>query len=165
MDDRRTVDNRRIVDRGHMNFYVAGQRPLSASDVPTNGTATYAGHVIANVRNGNNSYIAGANFTNTVNFGAANNQLSVAVGAPGATFDGATYSGSLSLKADRRDFGGSLAGAGDGLTGNLTRTMTMDGSFFKGTAGPVGEMGGNVSNASTGSTGYVAGGIFVGKKQ
>jgi hypothetical protein len=88
--------------------------------------------------------------------------MAVTVGAVGATLDGATYSGSLSLRTDRRDFGGSLAGTGAGLTGNLTRSMSMNGSFFKGTSGPVGEMGGNVTVTNTGGT-YLGSGIFAGK--
>jgi len=150
MTGRQTVGGATYDDRGHMMTWVAGQRPASATDVPTTGTATYNGHVLTNVHNGSNSYLAGANFTNTVNFGAASNQLSVQVGTNNTTLDGATFSGNLSLKADRRDFGGTIGGT-------LSRSMTMNGSFFKGASGPVGEMGGNVQ--VTGSN-YTASGIF-----
>ncbi len=40
--------------------------------------------------------------------------------------------------------------------------MTMNGSFFKGASGPVGEMGGSVHVNNTAGT-YTAGGIFAGK--
>jgi hypothetical protein len=167
MDDSRTVSGNSISDRGHMMLWVAGRRPLSASDVPTTGTATYAGHVVVNVRNGTNEYLSGSAFTNTVNFGASSNQMTVNVATPTSTLDGASYSGSLSLRADRRDFGGTLQGTGNGLTGNLTRTMTMNGSFFQGVSSPISEMAGNVviSNTATGSAGYTAAGIFAGRKQ
>jgi hypothetical protein len=157
MDDSRTVSGNVITDRGHMMLWVAGQRPPSASDVPASGTATYSGHVIANVRNAGNEYITGGNFTNTVNFGAATNQLTVSVGTSTDPFDGATYSGSLSLNSDRRDFSGVL-------TGTLSRTMTMNGSFFRGISSPVGEMGGGVAVTNTAGD-YLASGIFAGKKQ
>jgi hypothetical protein len=153
MEDSRTVSGNNITDSGHMMFWVAGQRPASVSDVPTTGTATYAGHVVANINNNGNSYLAGANFTNTVNFGS--DQMSVSVGTAGASMDGATYAGTLALKADRRDFGGSL-------TGTSARTMLVGGSFFKGSAGPVGEMGGNVYLIGPN---YIGSGIFAGKKQ
>jgi hypothetical protein len=155
MDDQRTLSGDTINDRGHLMFWVAGQRPPNPGDVPVTGTATYGGHVIANVRNGTSDYLAGANFTNTVDFGAATNQLSVTVGTPSATFDGATYAGSLSLKTDRQDFQGTLAGDAD-------RTMTMNGSFFNGASGPVGEMGGSV-NVTNIFGNYSASGIFIGK--
>jgi hypothetical protein len=140
-----------------MMLWVAGQRPPSASDVPTSGTATYAGHVIVNVRNAGSEYITGQGFINTVNFGAASNQLTMAVGTPTDTLDGATYAGSLSLNSDRRDFSGAL-------TGTLSRTMTVNGSFFRGISSPVGEMGGGVAVTNTAGD-YLASGIFAGKKQ
>lgn len=156
MNTTRGTDSQSVVDRSPVNFWVAGQRPPSAADVPTSGSATYSGHVITNVQNNGSMYTASSNFTNTVNFGAATNQLSVQVGTAatnGSTLDGASFAGNLSLKADRRDFGGTIAGT-------LDRSMTMNGSFFKGASGPVGEMGGNVK--VTGPTSYTGSGIFAG---
>jgi hypothetical protein len=167
IDDTRNSSSNQTTDRGHMMLWVAGKRPPSANEVPMTGSATYSGHVIVNVRNGANEYISGSSFTNTVNFGASSNQMSVSVGTPGANLDGATYAGSLSLNSDRRDFSGTLLGTGTGLTGNLTRTMGMNGSFFQGNNLPVGEMGGavGISNSAGGSSSYIASGIFAGKRQ
>ena len=52
-------------DRGHMMTWVAGQLP-NAGEVPASGTATYTGHVVANVNNAGSQYIASGNLTNTV---------------------------------------------------------------------------------------------------
>lgn len=131
-------------DRSHMNWWVAGQLP-NASAVPLEGTATYNGHAIASIDNNGNQYIAAGSFTNEVNFGT--NSGAVTIGG----LDGTDYVGGVSFTGDRTTFGGTLAGnVGD-------RSMTLDGSFFLGTAGPVGEMGGEI--AITG-TNYLGAGIF-----
>ena len=57
-------------DRGHMMTWVAGQLP-NAGEVPKSGTATYTGHVVANVNNAGSQYIATGNLTNTVDFATA----------------------------------------------------------------------------------------------
>ena len=49
--------------------WVAGRPVGNISDVPTTGTATYTGHVVADV---NSAGIVAGGFSNTVNFGAAN---------------------------------------------------------------------------------------------
>lgn len=136
-------------DRGQMNLWVAGRRP-NKEEVPLTGTATYSGHIVANVRTGEGqAYIAGGSFTNSVNFGTRN------IGSS-ASLDNTNYAGNLSIsEVDRRNFGGTLNGDVGG------RTMNMDGSFFRGKTSPVGEMGGTVSVQGTGNS-YMAGGIFAG---
>jgi hypothetical protein len=127
-------------------FWVAG-RPVQVSDIPATGTATYGGHVVAAIQNGNQQYLAGGDLTNTVNFGTRSGTSTV------TNFDNTNYSGTLVInQSDPRFLGASLTG-GD-------RTMVLTGSFFKGATNPVGEMGGSV--LVTGSN-YVGGGIFAAK--
>ncbi len=134
-------------DLGHANLWVAGQLP-KVSEVPATGTATYVGHVIAQVWNGTNSYISGGAFANVVNFGAR-------TGVVAAGLDGNVYSGTVNFGTDPRTFSGTLS--------SYPRFMTLNGSFFRGVSGPVGEMGGSVAVSGVGS--YVASGIFAAKMQ
>jgi len=154
MASKQTVDAGTFDDHGSMNLWVAGRRP-NETDVPTVGSATYNGHIIANVNDGSSTRLATGGFQNTVNFGSGNIDST-------ASLDGASFSGNLNISnLDRRNFGGSMGG---GLSSDpsLGRTMNMNGSFFVGKTSPVGEMGGSV--AVTGPGGYIAGGIFAGKK-
>jgi hypothetical protein len=134
-------------DQGHLMTWVAGQMP-SKTEVPTIGTATYDGHVVANVRNGGAQYVASGNMVNTIDFARRSGTAQV------TEFDGANYAGTLQL--DRQD----PRYLGAGLTSNVgNRTMIMTGNLFRGTS-PVGEMGGNVL---VGGTNYLGSGIFAGK--
>jgi hypothetical protein len=131
-------------DRSHMSWWVAGQLP-NAGDVPLEGTATYNGHAIASIDNNGDQYIAAGSFTNAVDFGTHSGNVTI------NGLDGTDYSGSVNLNIGATTFAGSLAGnVGD-------RSIALDGSFFVGTAGPVGEMGGQL--AITG-TNYLGAGIF-----
>jgi hypothetical protein len=145
-----TSESRQNVDGSIYNdqvagFWVAG-RPVSASDVPTVGTASYAGHVVANVQNGTNAYIAGGNLTTTVDFAARSGTAQV------ANFDGVNYAGALAINpTDPRNlYAGLAATSGD-------RGMVLTGQFFRGSTSPVGEMGG--SAVVIGSN-YLGSGIF-----
>lgn len=135
-------------ERGHMMTWVAGQLP-NAGEVPQAGVATYTGHVVANVSNHGAQYIASGNLTNTVNFGTRSGTAQV------TGFDGANYQGQLELsRSDPRYIGA-------GLSSNVgNRTMLMTGSFFRGSQGPVGEMGGN---AIVVGRNYLGSGIFAGR--
>ena len=137
-------------------LWVAGQLPGSSTDVPTTGIATYLGHVVVNILNSGKQYVDAGNFKNVVNFGTETGTVTVGGPGIGPGIDGSIYSGAVNLMADRRNFNGALAGTVVG------RTMNMTGSFFLGTAGPVGEMGGNVN--ITGPGGYLGSGIFGGKR-
>ncbi len=81
-------------DRGHLMTWVAGRMP-SVSEVPSTGSATYTGHVVANVRNAGNEYVVGGNLSNTVNFATRTGTASV------ANFDGVNYSGYASAGQQR----------------------------------------------------------------
>jgi hypothetical protein len=130
-------------------FWVAG-RPTTAGEVPLSGQATYAGHVAAAIQNAGSTYYAAGAFNNTVNFGTRTGQVSV------TGLDGTNYTGQVSLLQGSTAFGGTLAGNVGG------RNMAVDGSFFRGVAGPVGEMGGSVSLSGPS---YLGAGIFAAKMQ
>ena len=138
-------------DRGHLLTWVAGRLP-NVNEVPSVGTATYVGHVVANIRNistTSTEYITSGNLSNTINFATRTGSANV------NGFDGVNYSGSLQLSnSDPRFFGGGLSGAG--------RTMVMTGNLFRGAASPVGEMGGNVFVSGSN---YIGSGIFAGRMQ
>lgn len=153
-ESNRTVNGQNYSDRGHMMTWVAGQLPTIA-EVPLSGSATYAGHVVASIKNGANEYLSGSNFTNQVNFGTRVGAMNV------SSLDGASYSGNVQAgTSDPRHFSGVL---GSSVAG---RQMAVGGSFFRGTAGPVGEIGGrvNINNSPTAPT-YIGGGIFAGRMQ
>ncbi|WP_040675652.1 FecR domain-containing protein [Nitrobacter sp. Nb-311A] len=128
--------------------WVAGRPVGSIGDVPTTGTATYTGHVIANVNNA--GFVAGG-FSNAVDFGARTGAVNV------TNLDNTNYSGTVNFNTDPRNFGGTL----NGDTGS--RQMAIDGSFFQGVHSPVGEMGGRVGISGAG--GYLGSGIFAATKQ
>jgi hypothetical protein len=135
-------------DGVHMGTWVAGQIP-STPQVPTVGTATYSGHVVASVRNGASQYIAAGNLASTINFGSPTASTAQVTG-----FDGRNYSGPLVISAT--GIGGALTSGGPS-----PHTLGMAGSFFRGAMHQtVGEMGGSVLiNPQTASS-YTGSGIF-----
>ena len=137
-----------LTDVGNLMTWVAGQLP-NINQVPTTGTATYDGMVVASIKNGSNQYVSGGNFTNTVNFGTQTGAVTV------TNLDNTNYAGTVVFNPnDPRNFNG-------GLTGNTgSRVMVLSGSFFKGVASPVSEMGGNVG---INGTNYIGAGIFAAK--
>jgi len=137
-------------------LWVAGQLPSSSTAVPTTGIATYTGQVVANISSAGSQYVDAGNFKNVVNFASGTGAVSVGGPGVGPGIDGSLYTGTVNFLADRRNFGGILPGSVAG------RSMDMTGSFFNGTAGVVGEMGGRVN--ITGPGGYLGSGIFVGKR-
>jgi hypothetical protein len=135
-----------------LGTWVAGRRVDSISDVPITGTATYTGHVIANVQNA--GFVAGG-FSNTVDFG----QRTGAVNVTG--LDSTNYAGNVNFNTDdRRYFGGTIDSTNITVDG---RSMALQGSFFQGAHSPVGEMGGSVAISSTKSS-YLGSGIFAATK-
>jgi hypothetical protein len=135
-----------INDFGNLLTWVAGQLP-NISEVPLTGTATYDGHVVANIKNGANQYIAGGNFSNAVDFGAKT------VNATVTNLDNTNYTGGGVISgSDPRNFSASLAGGG--------RTLSLAGNFFRGVAGPTAEQGGNITIQGAN---YLGSGIFAAK--
>ena len=134
-----------VTDINHLGTWVAGQLP-QISDMPTTGTATYAGHIIGTVNNGGGQHIDAGNFSNTVNFGTRTGNVMV------TNFDGTNYNGTTAApSSDPRLFAGVLTG------NNGYRYMQLSGNFFRGPTSPVGEMGGNFTVVGTR---YIGSGIF-----
>jgi hypothetical protein len=145
---RTDTNGHQVDDFNNLSTWVAGQLP-QISDVPSNGTATYTGHIIGSVTDSRGgspvTHVDAGQFSNAVDFGARSGHVTT-------SFDGNNYAGTVSLSpSDPRFFTGSINGRG--APGN----MFLGGSFFKGPTSPVGEMGGNFN--ITGSQ-YIASGIF-----
>ena len=137
-------------DRGNLLTWVAG-RAAKAADVPTTGIATYTGHAIASIKNGSNEYVAASNFTNTVNFGTRVGAVNI------SNLDGATYAGNVNISAtNATQFGGTIASSV--VTG---RSAILNGSFFQGSANPIGEMGGSIRLSGTN---YIGAGTFAARR-
>lgn len=146
-DSNRVTNGQTYSDRGHLMPWVAG-RQTTIAEVPATGTATYTGHVVANIRNNGRDYVAAGNLSNTVNFGTRSGTASV------TSLDGANYSGQLNLaQGDPRQVTAAL-------TNGAERQMLMIGNLFRGSTSPVGEMGGAVY---INGTNYIGGGIFAGR--
>jgi hypothetical protein len=136
-------------------FWVAG-RPIDRADVPTTGSASYVGHVAAQIQNGQTSYAASGAFRNDVNFGTRSGQFSV------TNLDRTNYAGSVMIDpSDPRGF------VGGGLSTNQDRAMVLFGNFFRGRTNPVGEMGGLVAigGVNNNNSTYIGAGIFAGRRQ
>jgi hypothetical protein len=133
------------------SFWVAGRRPESV-EVPLTGTATYVGHVAAQIRNGSQYYAASAPFQNVVNFGPGTATVTI------ANLDGATYSGPMFINPHDR-----ASIAGYALTNDQGRYMALVGNFYRGSAGPVGEMGGGLVIAGTNN--YIGSGVFLARQK
>ncbi|TWT01722.1 FecR domain-containing protein [Reyranella sp. CPCC 100927] len=134
-------------DRMHLGTWVAGEL-ASKSQIPVYGTATYNGHIIGNVTNGNNRYLAAGAFQHGWNFGSRSGTVTI------TNFDGANYSGTSSAAAwTPQNFAASIAGAG--------RTGSLNGSFFRSPADPVAYQAGSFA---INGAGYRATGIFAGKR-
>ena len=125
-------------------FWVAG-RPISNSDVPTVGQASYAGHVVAQVQNCGSSYISAGNLTTTVDFASRHGTAYV------SNFDGLNYSGNLYVSPSQPQLTAGLNSIGS------DRSMLLSGEFYRGRTSPVGEMGGA---ALVSGTNYLGSGIF-----
>jgi len=138
----------------HMGTWVAGP-VVSQSDMPTTGSASYAGHAVGTVINGNARYLAAGNFSANFNFASRSGNMSI------TNFDGLTMSGTVA-STNGRDYGATLD-----VAGKTDLAGRAQGSFFSGGGDPVRETGGQFTVANKpGATGsYAAIGVFVGKKQ
>jgi hypothetical protein len=130
---------------GIFGTWVAG-RPAQVSDIPSTGTASYVGHVIAQVgtMNGDPRQAVG-NFSNAVDFGARTGNVAV-IG-----LDNTNYRGTVALQPNATTFTGAIAGD----VGN--RNMAVMGGFGRSSTNPIGEMAGAVTITGTN---YVGGGSF-----
>ena len=151
-------------DRLNLATYVAGTL-TTRSELNTlntmNATATYTGHMVGNVRNGANSYVAAGTYANAWSFGTQTGRASV-------SFDGATYGNNYTANTALNG-GGAMSfstmapipsNAGPGLAAG--RSLTLNGAFAN-APGVVAK--GQLGNFQiTGST-YQAGGTFAAQKR
>ena len=133
-------------DRLNLATYVAGKL-TNVVQLPNTGTATFNGHAIGSVINGNSQYVTAGTYPNVWSFQTQRGQVTI------GNFDGATYSGTAALTAGTVQFTGPLTGAG--------RTGSVSGAFMSSPTNPVAGQAGNFN--ITGS-GYRAGGTFAGQK-
>ncbi len=135
--------------RFHLMPWVAGRLSGPTVTAARTGTASYTGHVAANIKNGANQYVAFGNYSQGWNFGTRSGNVTI------SNLDGASYSGTLTGKSGTQgsQFSGSISGAG--RSGNLT------GAFMQGATSNVGEVGGQF-HVVGGS--YTAAGVAVAKQ-
>jgi len=133
-------------DRIQLATFVSGELP-SVAQIPITGTATYNGHVVANIVNGTARYVAAGSFQQNWNFGTRAGSVTV------GNLDGTTYTGATTAPVTARDFTGTIAGGG--------RTGAIDGSFFRSPSDSVAYQAGSLAISGPG---YRASGIFAGQR-
>ena len=74
---------------------------VAQSDMPTTGSASYAGHAVGTVINGNARYIAAGTFSANFSFASRSGSMSI------TNFDGLNMSGTIS-STNGRDYGSTL---------------------------------------------------------
>lgn len=150
------------VDRGHINFWVAGQ-PTSAADIASlqsaslsNAQASFTGHAIGSVANNGQQYIAAGAFNQSYNF--ASQQMSIGInGFDGRNFSGVTPAGGRTPVA--------VTASGNSYTLPVNNTPGFGGTFNGSFYGPqAANTGGNFALQSTAGPSYTASGIFAGHR-
>ncbi len=141
----------------HIMRWVAGV-PAAQVDIPTVGSATYSGHVIATLARGDAQYLAASNLNASVNFGTGAASMTV------ADLDGFKYSGSRTQTAGAIPvtFQTTLSGlpVSASAPAGVTPTMYLNGGFFKSAASPVGSIAGTAVISAPLSQNYLGAGIF-----
>lgn len=134
-------------ERVHLATWLAGTM-RSPAEMPTTGSATFTGHAIGSVVNGNAKYVAVGGYSGSWNFGQRAGSVAI------TNFDGVNYSGGASATAaNPRDFSGTISGGG--------RSGSINGSFFGSAGNPAAEQGGKFS---INGSGYQASGTFAGRR-
>jgi hypothetical protein len=131
----------------HLASFVVGDRTSNVTSSRPNGTASYTGHMLGNVRNGASRYLAIGNYTQNWNFATRSGSMAV------ANFDGFSIFGNLGSEGS--EFSGSLTGAP--LSSGPTLTGSLNGSFFDGNRGSAMSVGGGFELSGTN---YQAAGTF-----
>ncbi|WP_422002919.1 FecR domain-containing protein [Reyranella sp.] len=142
-------------DRLHLATYVAGKMTSIADLNALTGTATFTGHMVGNVQNGVNAYVAAGTYTNQWNFANRNGVATMA-------FDGATFGGGSTPNTFGSSVSPSINTTSVGISGSNGRSVTLSGAFFDG--GPNQPAKGQGGNFAITGTGYTAGGIFAAQR-
>lgn len=145
-------------DRLNLATYVAGTVTPVAQLNQMTGSASYSGHLVGNVQNGGNGYVAAGSYTNQWNFGTR-------TGIATVNFDGASFGGGItpntigSISTSNFQTISPLAGTTGGLpTG---RSLTLNGAF---TSSASTVAAGQMGNFSITGPNYQAGGSFAAQK-
>lgn len=136
----------------HLGSWVAGRIP-KAQDLPSIGTATYAGHAIGNVLNNGSLYTAVGSLQNTWDFGKR-------AGTMQMQFDNTTYNGETRLLDSSATFQGKLDAT--------HRVGGVHGTFVQGGADPAAGVLGRFSiqeKQTPGASTYRASGTFAAEKK
>lgn len=143
----------------HLGTWVAGNI-LSESELPSTGTASYAGHAVGNVISGSGNraaqYLAAGNFEMNVDFGSRTGSASV------SDFDGRNFSATLDSfeGGDTNLFYGGVSSSSDAYTiDGLINTSIVDGPDSN-IQGVVGDF-----HVRDGDNNWQATGIVAGEKQ
>ena len=134
-----------------LGTWVAGKLP-TAADIPTTGSASYAGHAVGSV--------------------VDNGQFRMATGSMTANFDFGTRSGSMHINDfDNRDYSGSASAVTNRMSINMTSsdgnvTGNVVGSFARNGSDPVGGVIGDLILSGTNGSGgsYTGVGTIAGQK-
>ena len=150
-----------LSERTNLGTWVAGQLP-SVGEIPTIGSATYTGHTVASINNNGAEYVAAGNFSNTVNFGNKTGAVSV-TGLDSRSYAATVYLGgnAANAGADARTFTGTGSTTPASTAAFGAASIGFNGSFFRGSTGPVKEMGGTVFIQGTN---YLGSGVFLGSR-
>ena len=125
--------------------FVVGNLPVIA-DMPGEGTASYAGHAAAAIRNAGAAYAAVGRFEQDWDFARRTGTARI------RSLDGRDYDARVSATANPRDFTGSLTQTAGAASGDLA------GSFFSDGSNPAVDVGGRFTIAE--GSAYTAVGSF-----
>jgi len=146
--DYQNYNQQNVTEDVHLGWWIAGE-VVSPSDMPTKGTATYAGDAIGNVASKSggvwDQYVATGDMSMNWNFGLRSGLLKI------ENFDNKNFSG-IMVAPGKVEFGGALAGSG--VAGTAT-------GAFVGT-NPGNAPGGVIGNFGVGNSSWKATGIFGG---
>ena len=137
-------------DTFQIGTWVAGQVTNSA-DLPTTGTATYAGHAVGNVVSGTSQYLAAGDFSMSLDFATRNGTATI------ANFDDRTMSATITEQTvvNGNLFSGPLSGP-SGLSGDIQTSVVT---------GPNGNDQGVIGDFNAVQGTWSASGIVAGEKQ
>jgi hypothetical protein len=169
-----------FVDNIHLGWWVAGD-VIDNSDLPTDASASYAGHVIGNVatnigNNGWQTYVATGDLDMNWNFNSRSGDLTISRFDQSITPGGLSFAGAMSapgeLATGKNQFSGSLSLATElpanlsdlnGMTGSATGSFVRGPSNFNNGSPISGSTPqGVIGNWHVGSERYSATGIFAG---
>lgn len=152
-DAQANLANGERYDNMHLGTWVAGQATMSA-ELPTSGSASYAGHAVGSVVNNGAQYLAAGNFGMDVNFSTRNATASI------TNFDGRNFGSNLSevsTSSGANMFNGVISDPNEVIRGEVNASIV---------SGPASAIDGVMGNFNIDDgTGWQATGIVAGQLQ